>query len=112
MPTSAKITIARVLLDDPDSDPSDKLFNAPGEETEDLARQNVFLREEWWYVGVIARATIAVPYGKDFITMTIDSPGLWGVESDSGEDYIAQIFAEERATLVEMLNSLKTATIE
>lgn len=37
----------------------------------------------------------------------IKSPGIWGIESDAGADYIAEVFAEEKATLLEMLESLK-----
>lgn len=61
----------------------------------------------WQFIGVRAVASIKVPYGRDWIVTRIKSPGLWGIESDAGEDYLAEVFAEEKATLLEMLESLK-----
>ena len=103
----AIITITRHLEPDTDS-----TFNIPADASRkdraaDLKRRDAWRAGEWDYVGVIARATIKIPYGAASITATIDSPGLWGVENDSGEDYLAHVFGEERATLLDMLESLK-----
>ena len=80
----AQVSIARVILDD------DALCDDGSP-----------------YVGVIARASLKIPYGADWITSSIDSPGLWGIEADASEDYLEEVFQEERATLLDMLESLK-----
>ena len=69
-------------------------------------RMESFDRGEWEYVGVIARAHISVPIGGgSFTTYRIDSPGLWGIESDAG-DYLDDVFAEEKAQLLDNLAAL------
>ena len=39
------------------------------------------------------------------------SPGLWGIESDSGDWYFEQVYQEERDILLATLGSLKTYEI-
>ena len=58
------------------------------------------------FVGVRAAVELPIPYGTDHILVTIESPGLWGVESDSDEDYLESIFQEECDTLADMLAAL------
>lgn len=58
------------------------------------------------YVGLRATVEVPIPYGADRILVRIESPGLWGIESDSGEDYFDSIFQEESETLADMLAEL------
>lgn len=58
------------------------------------------------FIGIRATVELPIPYGKDRILIRIESPGLWGIESDSGEDYLDSVFQEESATLAEMLMEL------
>jgi hypothetical protein len=58
------------------------------------------------YVGVRAAVELPIPYGKDRILIKIESPGLWGIESDSGEDYFNSVFQEESNILADMLAEL------
>lgn len=58
------------------------------------------------FVGVRATVELPIPYGHDRIMVTIESPGLWGVESDSNEEYFDSVFREESATLADMLAEL------
>lgn len=129
MPQAAIVTISRVLLDDdrgdmpdehvegfwPSHDPEAAGFVEPANFDDEQAKAEQRMRDfndgEWRFVGVIARATIKIPYGADFIVSTLDSPGLWGVESDSGDDYLNEAFGDERATLLEMLESLRGFTV-
>ncbi len=61
-------------------------------------------------VGVQAVAVLEIPFGKDFIRTTIKSPGLWGIEG--GDDrYYREIFAEEKATLIDMLDGLTVRVV-
>lgn len=92
-----------------DPDAADYVFSENYETQMELAqeRMNAWRNGEWEYIGVRAVADIKVPYGRDWITTRIKSPGLWGIESDAGADYLAEVFEEEKATLFEMLASLK-----
>ena len=57
-------------------------------------------------VGVRAAVELPIPYGKDRILVKIESPGLWGIESDSGEEYFDSVFQEESDILADMLTEL------
>lgn len=83
--TASQITIKRVVLDD----------DALADDGSPL-------------LGVIARACIRVPYGADWICASLDSPGLWGIEAAHNDSYLEEVFQEERATLLDILESLKT----
>ena len=62
---------------------------------------------EFGFIGVQATAELKIPCGHDsWIVQHITSPGLWGIEDDSGEDYIREVAAEEVETLRDMLASL------
>lgn len=123
-PQAVRIEWERVLKDDdsadrpdqmqdgfwPSQDPEDAGYVEPDkfEEAQELAQTRMaeFDAGDWGYVGVIARAHIAVPIGGgSFCTYTLDSPGLWGVESDSPE-YLAEVFEEQKAELLEHLKTM------
>jgi hypothetical protein len=56
--------------------------------------------------GLLCRAHVSmIDENRVGTVFTIDSPGLWGIDG-LDEDYAAQIYAEERAELVAMLNRL------
>jgi hypothetical protein len=59
------------------------------------------------FVGVRAVAKIEIPDGQGRIRTSIKSPGLWGVDPNESEDYLAEVFEEERETLVHMLELLR-----
>lgn len=52
--------------------------------------------DAWWSVGVYVVALDE--QGREY-----RSPGLWGIESDSGRDHFEQVAAEERGELERML---------
>jgi len=58
------------------------------------------------FIGVRAAVELPIPYGNDRILTRIESPGLWGIESDSGEDYLESVFQEESNILAGMLAEL------
>lgn len=102
----AQIEIRRELV--PDLDPDTSYLEQEGwEDRLDQYRRGVFL-----FCGVRAVATIAIPYGHDWITTEISSPGLWGIEDDSGEDYLNEVFEEERRILIDMLDSMSDYEIK
>lgn len=58
--------------------------------------------DDWHMIGVRAVAIIDV----QGIRQEISSPGLWGIESDSGLDYILSVWRDELSTLADMLDEL------
>jgi len=61
----------------------------------------------WACVGVRAEARIAIPNGNGSATLqTIKSGGLWGIESDSGDDYFTEVGNDELADLKTQLHAL------
>lgn len=70
---------------------------------QDFARMEGLSDGQWQYIGVIAKAEIASLNG---LTQTIRSGGLWGVESDSGKDYLAEIAEQELSQLRDELTGI------
>jgi hypothetical protein len=114
MTRAAQIEIDMVETYDPVADPRDYLFQDPDYRAGDEARLAAWLNDEWHFVSIRARATIKIPYGRNpdcWITSELFSPGLWGIESDSGGDYFGEVYRDERALLIDMLASLKNYEI-
>jgi hypothetical protein len=88
----------------PDEDPDTSFLDQ--EDFED--RRKEFERGDFSFVGVRAEAEIVV----DGIVQTITSGGLWGVESDAGDEYIQSVAAEEYADLRKILKTLGVRTSE
>jgi hypothetical protein len=83
------------------------------EQDEFANRLAEYRRDEFYFVGIRLVAEIAIPDGLGSIMQTITSPGLWSVESDSGEDYFRSVATDEAETLREMLSELNvTGTFE
>ena len=97
-----KIIITRKIVDDPDQ-------HWDGDNEQDRLE---FERGDWHLVGVYAEAEIHFPYGEDFIIGKLKSPGLWGVQSHSGEDYFNKIFEEEVKTLKGMIEAFRSGPLE
>jgi hypothetical protein len=111
MTRTAEVEIDMLTSFDQDASPLDYLFQDPDYRTQDQARLDAWRNGEWHFVGVRASATIKLPYGINpqcWITSELLSPGLWGIESDSGDEYFLQVYQEEREILIGMLASLKT----
>ena len=92
-----------------------------GEETgnpespeQDYKRAEAYNLGEWWMIGIRASVTIQIPsrQGGWWTMHKISSPGLWGVESDSGEDYFAEVFEQECDVLAEMIEMLANIELE
>jgi len=61
----------------------------------DFARAESLNAGNWCYIGIYAVAEVVV----GGVCQTIRSGGLWGVESDSGDDYFGSIETEELGQL-------------
>lgn len=71
------------------------------------AQMEAFNAGDWEYVGVLAVASVTIPIGAgSFRTYVLESAGLWGVESDADDDYLASVFTEEKGELQSDLKAL------
>jgi hypothetical protein len=114
MTRAAEVQIDMLTTYDPIADPRDYLFQDPDYREQDEARLTAWRNDEWHFVGIRAKATIRIPYGVNpdcWITSEALSPGLWGIESDSGAQYFEEVYREERAVLIAMLAALKALDI-
>jgi hypothetical protein len=112
MTRAAEFHFDMLIEHDPESHPKDYLFQDPLYCEQDEARFNAWRKGDWYFVGVRAKATIKLPYGTNpdcWITSELLSPGLWSVESDSGDAYFRQVYEEEREILAGMLDSVTDA---
>ena len=66
----------------------------------DYERMESLQRGNWQFIGIKAEAKITV----NGIIQHISSGGLWGIESDIGDDYIEEV---EKAELSDLKNQLK-----
>lgn len=76
----------------------------------DAKRIRAFGRGQWEMLGVMVKCTIHVPIGgNSFTVFTMESAGLWGVESDSDPSYFIRIWDEEESSLREALRLMGEA---
>lgn len=67
------------------------------------------MADKWHYVGVQAVVTVFIPTGgKSFRVMTLESAGLWGIESNAGR-YLREVYKEEQAGLMAELRTFAAA---
>lgn len=81
------------------------------EAKEGLARIEAYKRGDWHMIGIRAVATIWVQrYLPNYRTQhTMESAGLWGIESDSEESYLQSVYKEECSQLQADIEAMKTA---
>jgi hypothetical protein len=76
-----------------------------GFEKESEARKEAYGRD-WWMQGCVAKATVSRPCGQGNRRIeTFTSGGLWGIESDSDQDYLSTVENDELADLREHLEA-------
>lgn len=63
---------------------------------QDFARMEGLTRGDWSFIGIIAKAHIITSNGT---TQVIRSPGIWGIESDCGADYLKFVSDSELTSL-------------
>ena len=69
-------------------------------------RLAAYKRGEFHLVGVQAKVELRVPYGADFICVSLSPPGVWGIESDAGEEYFDEVFKQECDVLADMITAI------
>jgi len=88
------------VMHDEDPDPS----YLDQDEFED--RKEEFERGDFSFVGVRAEADVVI----EGVVQTLTSAGLWGIESDSGEEYIEDTALEEYEGLRDILKAVGVST--
>lgn len=72
---------------------------------QDFNRFERLNRGDWFYMGIMAEATVKYSIGQgNYRLENFTSGGLWGIESDSDNDYIAEV---EKNELNDLKNHLK-----
>ena len=78
----------------------------PDSPEEDYRRMEAYNRGDWCMVGCVAKAEVLVPSGAGCSTVqVIHSGGLWGIESDCGDDYRAEVQGDELEDLARQLDA-------
>ena len=74
---------------------------------EDFRRCEAYNNQEWYMTGIQAVAEIATSEdGNTWFSQTIHSPGQWGIESDSSQEYKDTIKDDELIELKSILIEL------
>lgn len=89
-----------VVVEDTDPDPS----YLDQEEFED--RREAYQRGDFYFVGVRAEAEVVI----EGTLQTLQSGGLWGIESDSERSYFEEVANEEWSQLRDVLKTVGVAT--
>lgn len=88
----------------PDEDPDTSWMD----DDENKDRRTEYERGDFQFVGVRAEADVVV----EGILQTLTSAGLWGIESDSGEEYIVEVAGKEYAELRKVLVAVGVPTTQ
>lgn len=95
-------------------DPDSSMHTTAKARADMRARVNAF-GSTWWFERVFARAEVLVPMnesGVEVFEFPIESAGLYGIESDSGDDYFAEVGGEEIGELRAILEKLNVAVAD
>ena len=118
--TKVTVTFSRLVVDDCAGDTSMIEPNSgnykglPPEyitkyEAQDAERLAAYYKGEWHFIGIRAVATIKVAHVCSTTSYQIKSAGLWGIESDSGEGYLNEVYQEECEQLRADIEAMKQA---
>ena len=67
-----------------------------------------YRRGDFGFCGVRAVAEIEFPSSDGWVIVgRLESPGVWGIEDDSGRGYLVEVFEQEKAVLLELIASLR-----
>lgn len=84
------VRFERAEREDSDSDPRDWM-----DETDDAERIKAWENGEWSLMGIQAMAHCEIVRGGVGTYYTLMSAGVWGIESDSGEEYLEGVYQGE-----------------
>lgn len=76
----------------------------------DAKRIAAYHRGDWYMTGLRVTATILVPIGgNSFTRFELSSAGIWGVESDCGDKYREELFADQESELKAQMRAMGAA---
>lgn len=94
-----KTTINHIFDDDPDY--------SYLEQPEFKERFEQYKNDEFCFIGIRVKTQILTSYDKNsWLINEIQSGGLWGTESDSGDEYFKEIAEEEKEEVKTILLSM------
>ncbi|MGF1611292.1 MAG: hypothetical protein ACFCUQ_17955 [Kiloniellales bacterium] len=89
---------------DPDADPDYAAQNAE--------RLAAYRAGAWHCIAIKARAALLIGLGEAAVIQVVESPGLWGIESDSDPGYLDEVSREETETLRHMLAQRNVTVVD
>lgn len=99
------VEIRLVADESPDLSYLDQYSNAQTKQEREYYRRGQERKAEygqtWEMIGIIAVGTVFDPHPEE--SREIQSAGLWGIESDSGSEYLLSVAEEELADLMEIV---------
>lgn len=104
----SKADFERVIIVDEDPDAS--FLEQEGFED----RLRSYQRGDFHFVGIRAQVELKIPHGATghSIVQVVQSPGLWGIESDSNVNYFEEVFQEECEVLADMLRAMASIEVQ
>ena len=67
-----------------------------------------YRRSDFGFCGVRAVAEIEFQSSDGWVIVgRLESPGVWGIEDERSRDYLAAVFEDEKAVLLELIASLR-----
>jgi hypothetical protein len=98
-PRRAAPTVSAIkVLVLPDEDPDTSWMDDP----EHADRREAYERGDFAFVGVRAEAEVVI----EGVGQTLTSGGLWGIESDTSDEYLREVAEEEYRDLRQILLSI------
>lgn len=82
----------------------------PDSVAQDYARMEAYSNGEWCMIGIIAKAEVQT--ARNSTIQTIRSGGLWGIESDSDDDYFKEVADEQLSELRMELEAIGFSTAQ
>lgn len=95
-PDGVYVKWVRVEKPDPDASPLDYLFQDKEYRDQDQARLDAFRDGAWHFIGIQAAAHLYIVRNGVSTHYQFNSPGLWGIESDSEPSYLESVFSDEK----------------
>lgn len=78
---------------------------------EDFRRMEALCRGDWYFMGIRAECTVQCPAGPGWSRLqTFTSYGLWGIESDAGQEHIGEIEQDQLVDLKQHLQQFNVST--
>ena len=100
------VAFERIEHFDTDATPMDYLFQDEDYREADQARFTAWKNDEWHFIGIQAKAHITLVRDGIATTHELTSGGLWAIESDSDEDFLSEIFEQEKAALMDDIHAM------